>query len=265
MPVLQTVCGTEDGGGISYSYCIQQLPGTTSKDAVLYLHGQGGSEYEWQNSPFAETVYSQWGQAAPAVITISYGKTWLLAEKNSSSLSGLFEHFTQIALPALEAKLPFHPAHLILMGASMGGFNASQLYLKRPDLFSRIVLACPAIITFSPQAKDLEVGAYVARTGADRYYVDRALEMFSAFYPDTAAWSNAAPVDLASKMVTAQFPPVYVSCGDVDQYGFFEGAKAFADAVAKNGASSQWKLVPGPHCSFDVNGVASFVVPPTGQ
>jgi len=280
MPPLDSKCydvySQHDYDQHDYSFCIDQEKGSTSQDVLLYLHGAGGSEHEWVNSPYAETFYSKWGMKAPTVISISYGKTWLLVEKNDSDESGLYEHFTQIALPHVESMLLFHPAKIMLVGASMGGFNASQLYLKQPQLFSKVALACPALFELDSKAiysdddsdnndddssdMDSEVSKYVARTRANEDDVNFALGVYLDYFPDEDSWNAASPIDLAAKWVTPAFPPLYVSCGDADQFGFFEGSTLFTNAVTKNGASAELKIVPGPHCSFDQDGMFGFLM-----
>lgn len=257
---VKVQCGQDQQAGHWWNYCEYQVPGSTSKDVLYYFHGIGGSEYEWQNFPFYDKTYSLWGTSAPTVVTISYGSAWLLAEQNGSSYSGLYEHFIKTALPYLETQLQLSPERRLLMGLSMGGFNASQVYLKNPELFSKVALACPAITTVSPYASQEDIDAYQQRTGALTPYVTRALGLSSTYFPDEPSWEKSAPVQQAQRRTNPQFPPLFVSGGMQDQYGFQEGGKAFVDAAVANGAQAKWTPLPGLHCTFDIIGNALFLL-----
>lgn len=257
---VKVQCGQDEQAGHWWNYCEYQVPGSTSKDVLYYFHGIGGSEYEWQNFPFYDKTYSLWGNSAPTVVTVSYGSAWLLAEQNSSGVSGLYEHFIHTALPYLETQLKLTPERRLLMGLSMGGFNASQLYLKNPELFNKVALACPALSTVSPYASREEIAAYQQRTGALDYYIARALGLSATYFPDEASWQTAAPVQQAQQRTNPTYPPLFVSGGMQDQYGFQEGGKAFVDAAAANGATAKWTPVQGPHCTFDIVGNALFLL-----
>ncbi len=260
VPGLEIQCGFEQSSGFHYGYCIHEMKGSVSKDVLFYFHGIGGSEYDWQKSDLLQKTYASWGIVAPAVISISYGSLWLLASQNTSRYSGLYEHFLKQALPKLEEKLKVHPQHRLLMGLSMGGFNASQIYLKNPELFSKIIFACPAISSLSPFADEVKVEAYVDRTHASLFNVEQANLLTRVYFPNVNSWSKADPLVIANQVITSQFPSIYVSCGESDEYGFFEGAKLLTDAAVKHGAHAILKLVPGKHCSYDAEAGAAFVI-----
>jgi pimeloyl-ACP methyl ester carboxylesterase len=249
-----SVASTRDFG-----YCTHQVKGSTNHEVLYYLHGAGSSEYEWQNSTALSNVYEAWGTNAPAVITISYGRTWMLAEKNDSSYSGLLEHFTEVAMPWAEKQLGYVPTSRILIGLSMGGFNASQLYLKRPGLFRKVELLCPLITNVSPYDSYDAINAYTQRTRAQPNQVARALNLTQTYYPNAAIWNQAAPIALANATVSSASAPIFVSVGAQDEYGFFEGAKAFADQVTAKGGMAKFILVQGGHCSFDAAAAVEFI------
>ena len=259
-PELQIQCGHDEQDGIGWNYCDHQLAGSTSQDVLYYFHGLYGSELEWQNSLVLDETYAAWGLSAPRVITISYGTVWLLAEKNEGQASGLYEHLVHTALPYLEKQLHVNPVHRLLMGASMGGFNASQVYLKNPELFYKVALACPAITSVSPYASSDEISSYISRTGALNSYVDTALRLSSIYFPSPESWSQSDPIELAKQRVTEKFPDLFVSGGTEDEFGFQEGGKIFAETVALKGAKATWTALPGLHCTYDVSGTAQFLI-----
>jgi pimeloyl-ACP methyl ester carboxylesterase len=257
-PNVQIQCAAGPAGGFPYHYCVHQVPGSTSTDVIYYFHGIGGSEKEWQYLPGFSTTYQVWGPTAPTVISISYGTAWLLATHNSSPYSGMYEHLSQAVLPFLETTFNLHPARRMLMGLSMGGFNASQLYLKNPELFSKVVLACPAITSVGPNDSAAEIAAYQQRTGALSQNIQTAMQLSRTFFPTQADWNGVSIVSQANLVVNATYPPLYVSEGLQDEYGFQEGSKALVDAVTAKGAKATWVPLTGHHCTFDIEGSALF-------
>jgi pimeloyl-ACP methyl ester carboxylesterase len=259
-PALPNVtCTQSSGGGYWYDYCLHKVGTSTNPDVVYYLHGLNGSQYEWEDSPYYSQIYALWGNQAPTVVSITYGSIWLLAQTNSSGYSGLYENFVNTALPAIETANSLKPRRRLLFGLSMGGFNAVELYLKNPNLFASVALACPAITTVGPYDGSNAINNYINRTNASAYDVNEAIYVSETYFPTEADWLNAAPLTLVNN-VNASFPPLYVSGGMQDQYGFFEGASQFVAAVTARGAKASWTPLQGGHCTFDWQGTSLFLL-----
>ena len=128
-------------------------------------------------------------------------------------------------------------------------------------MFTKVALLCPAITSLKPYAHDQEINDYIARTGAYRANVNNTLYLMQGYYQTDSAWNRAAPIANAEASVTSSFPPLFVSVGAQDQYGFFEGAKAFADAARSHGAQAKYVLVQGYHCAFDSKAAVEFLTP----
>ena len=255
---IEMKCGSIANEIYWVRYCLHTVPKSINSDLLYYFHGNGNSEYGWSEAPFYNEIYNQWGINAPRVLSISYGSSWLLAEKNTSVLSGMYEHFVHFAIPMLESKLSLNPEHRLLFGISMGGFNAAQIYLKSPELFLKVALGCPAISILSPFSNDTDINAYAKRTKADYYYISNALKFVASYFPDLESWKKADPIALATKRVSSESPALNISCGDLDEYGFFEGAKIMGDIVSARGGSVEWHLLPGYHCTIDGKNIADF-------
>jgi pimeloyl-ACP methyl ester carboxylesterase len=253
----QVTCTQSSGGGFWYDYCIHKVATSTNPDVLYYLHGLNGSQYEWEDGPFYSQIYALWGNQAPTVVSITYGSIWLLAQTNGSGLSGLYDNFVNTALPGIETANSLHPRRRLLFGLSMGGFNAAELYLKNPTLFAEVALACPAITTVGPYDGSNAIDDYIHRTHASAGDVDEAIYVSESYFPTEADWLKAAPLTLVNN-VNASFPPLYVSGGLQDQYGFFEGASQFVSAVNAHGGKANWNPLQGGHCTFDWQGTALF-------
>jgi len=110
-----------------YTYCIYKAKQGNNKNIAYYFHGRGGRPESWgQDKDFSLAIQHYWLKnkiKPPVVISVSFGKEWLLAPKLSSPQSGLYEKFKISVIPEVESKL-FKPEKRIVFGKSMGGLNA---------------------------------------------------------------------------------------------------------------------------------------------
>jgi pimeloyl-ACP methyl ester carboxylesterase len=261
-------CGSEKTEKQKWSYCIYRYNNHSQK-VVYYFHGLLGDERDWERRSEKEMLayWKSTGQQSPIIVSISFGKSWFLAEKNSSSKSGLYEIFSQKILPQIQNQfLAIIPEQNILLGFSMGGFNASQLYFKMPHVFSRAALICGAMATVSPHASRKEVEQYIQRTNAQSWRVLVALGLSRTYFPTENDWQKHSPVALAQQYLGPRSSPLYVSNGLEDEFGFHEGNLAFVDLAAKNGADVLSDFYPqGGHCDVDQTPIAEFLVQPPTQ
>jgi pimeloyl-ACP methyl ester carboxylesterase len=258
-PSLKTDCVWETNFA-PFGYCVTRTIGSTNPDVVIYMHGAGG----WQNAWPAEmhAIIQYWkdnGIQAPTIVTASFGPIFLLAQKNGSHASGLLHFFADGYMDKIEAAVGGFTGRRILVGQSMGGFNAVQLAMKRPEKFVKIAIVCPDITTLSPYSTLEEVQSFMDSTGADFSHSWWEMLMDRIFFANDGSWNDAAPLLAGSKYLGPQTPPMYISGGWNDQFGFYQGTEQFIDIAKKAGADVQWVPVPGKHCSFDAGGVARFI------
>jgi pimeloyl-ACP methyl ester carboxylesterase len=243
-------------------YCIARTEGSQSKDVIFFLHGLNGSEISWGRGKLGR-ILASWkskNEDAPTVVTVTFGKMWLLAEKNSRARSGLYEFYMNEFIPQMEKELGGIQGRRILMGESMGGFNASQILMKAPEKFDRAVLLCPAMMTVSPFAPRAEIGQYISRTKANAFMAWGAVGMFQLYYPDDRTWQQVSPVVAGPERLDSRTPPVMVSVGRSDDYGFFEGSEVFSKYLAERTSGSSWVPMDGDHCTWDPEKVSEFLV-----
>jgi len=254
-----------NGFGVNWNYCMHRYP--DSGDRVLfYFHGLGGSEKSWESGSTEKQMLQYWrnrGIKPPLVISISFGQAWFLAEKNNSPASGLYNVFVNGVLPFFQQKLsPIAVSGTYLMGVSMGGFNAAQLYLKNSNLFTRVALICPAMSMVSPHASDQEIQNYIASTGADPELVVKSLYLAKQFFPTEADWQKHSPNILAPLKGGPSLPPVYVSNGMADLYGFYQGNSDFVNKLKAKGTPVASNFYVGAgHCSINPIAAADALMP----
>lgn len=254
-------CGVENlGGNVGLaSYCVQKpAPGTPDSGQVIYyLHGLGGNAMEaYNNGLTSEATHS-------TIIAVSFGLVWFFAPLSSGAPgSATMQAFVGEMIPRTEARagVSVESSKRFVVGASMGGFNGTQLLEQHPELFGRIALLCPGLTLDSPYANPAEVASYIQRTGADPVTVARAIVVGRIEFPTPQIWDASTPFNPNNlDAVGAQSPPIFVSIGRQDEWGFYEGTQAFVTQALDRGASVEWNPVDGPHCSFDQQALQGFL------
>ena len=141
----------------------------------------------------------------------------------------------------------------------MGGYNAFQLYFKHTQLWSRASIQCPIAVTINPWSSRAEIDRYIQQNpGTSRFAVNRMLAMSRRFYPDLASFQQDDPIE-QSRNFAQRMPPMYLSCGDRDFFGFFGGNQIIAQRALSNNAPVQWQAIAGgSHCAIDVGRMAGF-------
>ena len=257
---FEPVCSTRNWGDIQAKYCVQKPLSGDSDTVMVYLHGLGGNERDWFTNPGLQTVRDELRERKfdPWIITLSYGKAWILTEVPNGG--HLFTKTVSQLLPDIMNTIkPEGFTRKYLAGASMGGLNTSEIMVKRPDLFDKYVLICPAIVNVGPYAPERELLNYVFRTGAQAKRVAFMMQWARMEFPSTPDWHNHAPLNLADADI--KLPDVYVSCGLKDEFGFQEGAKMLYNKISPKANRAQWVPIPGGlHCAADPKSIVDFLL-----
>jgi enterochelin esterase-like enzyme len=253
-------------GAVRWKYCVTTTTGSSSHTILYFLHGHGHDAEGWINSgDYKKRVREAWTAArgqAPIVVTVSFGRFWLLVEKNRSRRSGLLDVFADEVMPAVEKNLPRDgKPRRLLLGESMGGFNAAQLVMKYPRFFDRAVLACPALARLSPYAGRAEIAAYKAAPGVNGLKVWLMLRLSREVFKNESDYHKSDPFTIGQSLLGPGTPPLLVSCGDRDQYGLYKSVGEFVGLARKNGVNVTYTPLHGGHCSADPAAIAKFLLP----
>jgi S-formylglutathione hydrolase FrmB len=262
LPAIKTTC-VDETKPVPWTYCKTVTEGSTNGDILYHFHGKGGNAKTWTDTDYYTIqIRKEWasrGQQPPTVVSISFGPVWLLVEKNKSPASGLFEVFTQVVMPTVEKSLPQFSGRRLLVGESMGGFNASQVALKAGEQFNRVAILCPPMVELSPFASQQDIQAFVTAYKARPELVAQMIQISQHFMPEASDWNKHSPLLLAPTNLTWRSPKLYVSCGLYDEWGFFPGAERFAEIAEQRGARVQWRPIYGGHCATDIKSLAAFL------
>jgi hypothetical protein len=253
-------CGNQTLQGKPFKYCITRTDRKKNKDIIYFFHGMGSNEKAYFQDCDTAKVDRLMRDAGyqPTVITFTMGKRVVLSEKKSHSS---VHFFSKSALPYLENKIGgLQGGRRILIGKSMGGFNAAVVSLKHPEMFQKVALLCPAFSTVSPFDSRGDIFSYIRRTFAIIPLVNMALGVAKNAFSGQEEYKKNDPLRMVSSFHGDVKPKYFVSCGQQDFFGFQEGAGAFAHAAEKNNFDVEYKPVWGGHCNFDKNATANFIM-----
>ncbi|MCR9162164.1 MAG: alpha/beta hydrolase-fold protein [Nannocystaceae bacterium] len=256
MADLEMECGARSTP-IPWTYCVHRTPGSTSGDLVVHLHGRRGTARWWNDSTYyTGALYERWEEAgtpAPTVVSVSFGPLWVLLGETGFAFDAVLEDATASA--AAWAGHDFE--RTMVVGESMGGYNALLAGLHHPERFERVAALCPPLSTESPFGS----GA-IERMGESSLREAFMLLAFSrAFFDDDAHWRRSDP--LARILGGEAFEPtLHLSCGTDDPWGCADGAQALHDAVQAAGGASELELLPEGHCAIDEAALADFLTEP---
>lgn len=251
----------------SARYCLQ-TPDTAAPDAlILFLHGLGGDERTWQTYGLTRNLQRVLeGKGLQfAVLTPSFGSFWLLKETVTPSgepaLLPVVEELLENTLSRFRPGLP-----VIVVGTSLGGFNAMQFYFKRPERLHAVALAGPAIVDASPIGNEDDiVRQYVERTRAKSSSARTLVRTTRNQFTDQNDFDAHDPLALALRREPlANHPPLLLQVGHEDHFGFQTGTSTLAVLLRLSGAPTEFVLLSGgrglfDHVEMDVLRTASFL------
>lgn len=212
---------------------------------VWFFHYADGDERSFEKIGLARAFFARLardGAAAPTVVGVSFGSHWLLSATEGRREVVLVSDFENSVLADVEKRLGV-PERRVAWGMSMGGYNAAELALRRPKLFARVALSCPALYLENPFTSK-------GRTVTE----EDGRALFRYRLNDAAHWAADNPVALAQ--ASERLPPFLLQPNRADEYGFLDGARALAAALSPRAV-----LAPadGIHCVVDAKQAADFL------
>lgn len=253
-------CSSDSFNGTNVNWCIFPTDRTKNPKVIYHFHGMGGDEHLWavHYGAALEGIWLAEGRTLPTVVTVSFGRQWVLSEV--ASTGNRYRVFLDQVFPLLENKIgPVLPQDRYLVGESMGGLNGAQLLSKNTELFSKYALLCPAFTTIGPHSSDAEVDDYILRTGADFPIVKYLIKWAKEEFPTPADWDAHDPFALLARTKTP-IPPVFLSVGTIDNFGFTEGTALYYHQLVDKGVTAFYETVPlGKHCVLNVPKLAQFL------
>lgn len=249
-------------------YCVHVADGSQNQDVLYYFHGSGNSEMTWQQDTFySELIRQYWDEFEidpPIIVSLSFGPQWLLAENR------LLPLVTQKMIPFIEKEMGGLKGRRMVLGDSMGGFNASVVMFKT-KLFERVAMLCaPMFDGIGLYSSASEIQQYLAQTMVWKIYgkesqhiitesVKGIIDLGKVFYPTAQEWQAHDPIELAQYYIPQEKDSLYLNAGVYDQYALFEGNQRLYQILSDNGLTVDWHPTWGGHCALDVPSLAEFI------
>lgn len=273
------------GVALSFTECIHTLsdspfsvkiyPG--SEEVVYVFPGLGESLRAWERpKSLSHPVKKHWLEnniSAPTIV--------LVVSSSARFFSSRRTRFTEPGdstiekILALEKRFPFQVKKRSALGISMGAYNLMYLTLQRPDLFQKLALIVPPFVEREVRHHSREYLAWAWRTAARRTDLKLWKRMkFAAFLLSLPplirpGFSNESVLDHFVDIGTLfernyaweQFPKIYLSAAQQDEFNFYPGAVRFHNLGTQAGLNIQWQPLAGNHQDYDAVSIAEFLSP----
>ncbi|WP_417432824.1 alpha/beta hydrolase [Kiloniella sp.] len=206
---------------------------------VLYLlHGYGGSHEDWlkagQVAKTLDRLIADQVINPMVVVMPAAGKSWYLnSAKHGSFQSGLGQELLVVMEDLLANKVSKEKR--AIAGLSMGGYGALKFAFETPEDYVAVAALSPAIFpntesadNFKPVQIKLFAGAY-----GDPF----SIETFNRENVFTAL----------EKAKPESFPHTYLTVGDDDWFGLYEGTFALYKELKSRKLPSELRITNGNH------------------
>ena len=268
---LQEQCGQAQARGKAWTYCLYRTPNSSNRDVVFYFHGRGesatGNERAW-NRPdfFPAAIRARWaaeGKDAPIVYAVSVGSTWVIADRDASSMNVTTNFFDTEVMEHARNTIGGFSGKILVLGDSMGGLNAASFAIKTSFPVAKLAALCPLIADISPFASPLAVGAFLrAHPETSPQMLTMVMGLGRTAFPSQAEWQAGSPLEVARRRNEAYPFSFYSSAGRKDRFGIFSGAEALAKEMNRIGTPTTFEPMDEDHCAVNPIAVADFLVMP---
>ncbi len=249
---------SSQGRMLKYNACLTRDDSVAQDQLLYYFPGWREDEEAWFESSMGKDIRRFWversGRTLP-VITFSMGSETNIARDDWPSLT-----LAQV-LPEIERRFGVNPSKRLVLGKSLGGWNALQLVMADQDYFQRIGLICPAVMPVHPWSSEQEIDSYRERSGVRRVVLKFVLKRMRKHYE---RYSNFQPFDPylhLKNRLDASAPSFFISANREDEFGFQVGGQDLKNMLVSSGIDVKWRLHEGSHCEVDAGAVAEFLRP----
>lgn len=250
---------------LPWSYCLYMPTGNKGDDLIYHFHGRNGDPDWWNDEVYyVKDVYKTWlsrNQRLPTVVSVSFGKLWLLIEDPQLPNGGLFDFFAKSVVQEIESHLPTIKGDRMLFGESMGGLNSLLVALKTQGLFAKVAALCPPLPTISPFSSWFEMVYYVLTTSVTWEKAKLMRQISQRFFKTEEDWQRNDPIHLSKTFNPEVSPSLFLNCGKRDDWGCLKGSESIVSEIRQRGGSIQWQPRPGGHCDIEPTSLAEFLLP----
>jgi enterochelin esterase-like enzyme len=261
---------------------------------VVYgLHGYSWSAGQWRQE-LQQTAEGAFAQGAKEMIVVAPDSKTMHngSMYSSSATTGDFEQYIAHDVVAhIDAHYRTIPTRLArgLFGHSMGGYGASRIGMKHPDVFGSLYLMSPCCMSARDAGKDnaeFNEALAAVNTAADSAKLPAGLRsqlaVAAAWSPNpknpplfldlpykdgvlrpdvVARWAANAPLAFVDQYIgnLRQYRAISIDVGDQDGLRF--DAAKLHEILANNGIVNQFEIYHGAHTSATTDRIQNHVLP----
>lgn len=242
------------------TYCYDESR-SEATDVMFWMPGLGDTANVWKE-PDTNSDYPELIEKLPPtkIVTISFAQPvkildfdfqsgWMITGYPNRTLKpaqATLEVFKTKIVPFIEAKYGIKGPYKIA-GHSQGSSNAAMLVAAFPEMWSKVVLLNPAMITDQHDPWDLRTGEYCPWC-----------YMVKSNYDNLPQWKSGGPNPVKN------MPPTLVTACPIDIFGLYAGAESYVVKSRKLG--NKVTLLQDPpictHWRFPVDKVVKFLAAP---
>lgn len=249
-------------------------PGRTDRPCLpllLLLHGLDGNETSWERLGGIRRTLDGMiadGRLRPLLVVMpGAGNSWYVDSAAAGGPGDVESALLGDLLPAVAARYAVCPGRSAraVAGLSMGGYGALRLALAHPDVFGAAAALSPAIWQNVPadeldlppdritvlaksryfhRSKDGDVTAGIVLPRPGRHYAGAFGTPF-----DARRFNRLNPFTLLETAAAAggTTPALFVTVGDDDSLGLWEGGIAFFETARMLGVPLEFRITDGDH------------------
>lgn len=249
--------------GSDWTYCVHTSDLDDLSSTLYVFHGKDQSENFWTDgTTYAGLLQQYWQRKKirhPRVVTISFGKVWIVAPPLIKHPKSLLERIHNEVIPTIEKNIGVPRRGRMLMGNSMGGLNALTYVLHQPESFKKVAILCPPVFPMSPFSSWTQLFTYAMQHGARIDSFLMTVGLGRKLVVDDKEWKQFSPLHRLETMMPPGHPPtLYITGGLRDQYGTFSATEELARKAQNKGFPVYWRPISGDHCSIDVSSLGRF-------
>jgi S-formylglutathione hydrolase FrmB len=217
---------------------------SSKKYPVLYfLHGLNENERRWSTRGETDLALDRMiaeGKIGEFIVAIPNGANSFYTNAQGGTKERWEDYVVQEFIPAIESanRVDATRATRGISGISMGGYGALKIAMKHPELFGSVSAHSAALIP------DLNRATVPGRS------LERFRSLFDQIFAintDLKYWDANNPLELVKDTAKLRNMKIYADCGTEDDYGFYEGLKAFDEILTKAAYPHEVHLYPGNH------------------
>lgn len=251
---------TDLANGNQLTYAMKTI-NTSKRDAktLFAFHGMGQSPKDFCNYITSDIQALKSAGTISHVICPSFGPSWVIHENDRINTLNRFHSFVQDHYGASKTQKP------VLMGFSMGGFNAVKLSGSSDQgsiAFQKVAVGCPAIFSKKISADLVGLADQLPASFFDGFDPKASISIIqnSPYFDSSTHYPELFMIVNTGDTVGKKSVPLSSSI-NLTLDGIYQGALAFHAQLQHQGQSSQIEEVPGTHCAgIPVNQLIEFLV-----